>query len=111
MKRDFSKHLAALGQPLPDNVGTLREVCVGALLAVYADEQALAGEEKFRRYKLAERVSPGGVQEVSAEEVALLKKLIGKNWPPAVLGPAYEALEQDAVELVDEPATSADVAA
>lgn len=98
MKRDFSQTLAALGEPLPENVGTLRAVCVGALLGVYADEQSLGGEEKFRRYQLAERVNAGGVQEVSAEEVALLKKLVGKNWPPAVLGPAYEALERDAVE-------------
>lgn len=98
MKRDFSQTLSALGEPLPENVGTLRAVCVGALLGVYADEQSLGGEEKFRRYQLAERLNAGGVQEVSAEEVALLKKLVGKNWPPAVLGPAYEALERDAVD-------------
>ena len=98
MKRDFSQTLSALGNPLPENVGTLGAVCVGALLGVYADEQNLPGEDKFRRYQLAERIHVGGVQEVTAEEVASLKKLIGKNWPPAVLGPAYEALERDAPE-------------
>lgn len=98
MKRDFSQLLAALGQPLPEPANTLGGVSVAALLGSYADEQGLSGEEKFHRYQLAERIHAGSVQEVSAEEVALLKKLIGKNWPPAVLGPAYEALEQDAVE-------------
>jgi len=103
MKRDFSQTLSALGQPLPEPAHTLGAVCVAALLGAYADEQSLSGEEKFRRYQLAGRIHAGGIQDVSAEEVAQLKKLIGKNWPPAVLGPAYEALEQDAHELVDEP--------
>lgn len=98
MKRDFSQPLAALGQPLPEPANTLGGVSIAALLGSYADEQGLSGEEKFRRYQLAERIHAGGMQEVSAEEVSLLKKLIGKNWPPAVLGPAYEALEQDVVE-------------
>lgn len=97
MKRDFSTAMIALGAQLPENVATLGGVCIGALLGVYADEQSLSGDEKFKRYKLAERISAGGEQDVSAEEVALLKKLIGKNWPPAVLGPAYEALERDAL--------------
>lgn len=98
MKRNFSQAMIALGAQLPDNVATLGAVCIGALMGVYADEQGLSGDEKFKRYKLAERISAGGEQDVSAEEVVLIKKLIGKNWPPAVLGPAYEALEQDAAE-------------
>jgi len=98
VKRDFGAAMIALGAQLPENVATLGAVCIGALMGVYGDEQALSGDEKFKRYKLAERISAGGVQEVSVEDVALLKKLIGKNWPPAVLGPAYEALEQDPVE-------------
>lgn len=100
MKRDFSQPLAALGQPLPELASTLGGVSIAALLGAYADEQGLSGEEKFRRYQLAERIHAGNVQDVSAEEIALLKKLIGKNWPPAVLGPAYEALEQEFVPEV-----------
>lgn len=96
--------MIALGSPLPENVATLGAVCIGALMGVYADEQGLSGEEKFKRYKLAERISAGGDQEVSAEDIALLKKLIAKNWPPAVLGPAYEALEQDQELPADPPA-------
>lgn len=102
MKRNFSQAMIALGAQLPENVATLGAVCIGALMGVYADEQALSGDDKFKRYKLAERISAGGEQDVSAEEIALLKKLIGKNWPPAVLGPAYEALEQDPAEQATE---------
>jgi hypothetical protein len=98
MKRDFSQTLSALGQPLPEPANTLGSVCVSALMGVYPDEQNLSGDDKFKRYQLAERLHAGGEQDVSAEDIALLKKLIGKNWSPAVLGPAYEALERDAPE-------------
>lgn len=104
MKRDFGQILSALGQPLPEPANTLGAVSIAALLGVYGDEQGLSGEDKFKRYQLAERLHAGGVQDVSAEEVALIKKLVGKNWPPAVLGPAYEALEQD---VVDPPSMAA----
>jgi hypothetical protein len=99
MKRDFSKELIGIpGSITPDNEGrypTLGAVTVGALLANFQDEASLPGDEKLRRYKLAERISQGGLQEVSAEEVALIKKLIAKAHAIAIVGPAYEALEQD----------------
>jgi hypothetical protein len=99
MKRDFSKQLQGIpGSISPDQDGnypTLGAVAVGALLANFQDEASLAGEEKLRRYKLAERISQGGAQEVSAEEIALIKKQIAKAHAIAIVGPAYEALEQD----------------
>lgn len=99
MKRDFSDVLTGLaGQRLVDEKGddlTLGSVSVTALLAQYQDEQALSGDEKFRRYQLAERIAKLDVQEVSAEEVALLKRLIGKGYGPMLVGPAYVALERD----------------
>jgi hypothetical protein len=98
MKRDFSRELIGLGeQKLVDAEGaplTLSGVVTTALLGTYPDEQA-TGEEKFRRYQLAARIDNAGIQEVAAEEVALIKRLIGKGYPPIVVGPAYQALEQD----------------
>lgn len=103
MKRDFSQQLVGLGgQQLMEANGdeqrpmTLAVVAVNALMGQYADEQGLTGDEKFRRYQLAERIDAGGVQDVSAEEVALLKKLIGKAYGPMLVGPAFKALESDA---------------
>ena len=101
MKRDFSVELVSIGdvklvdpkeQPL-----TLGSLVLEALLGQFQDEN-LSGEEKFRRYQLAERISKGGVQEVSAEEVSLIKLVVGKAYVPRFVGPAYLALEQDAVE-------------
>lgn len=99
MKRDFNQELKGIpGSINPDADGrypTLGAIAVGALLAPFQDEANLPGEEKLSRYKLAERVSQGGVQEVSAEEVALIKKLVAKGHVIAIVGPAYEALERD----------------
>lgn len=105
MKRDFSQELVGLGgQKLVEANGdeqrpmTLGTVSVNALMGQFADEQGLSGEEKFRRYQLAERITAAGVQEVSAEEVALIKRLIGKAYGPILVGPAYIALEKDSPE-------------
>ena len=88
MIRDFNTSLTALG---------------GHKLEGYPDEQA-SGEEKFKRYQLAERISAAGPQDVSVEEVALIKRLIGKGYPPMVVGPAWLALENDPAPVEPNPA-------
>jgi len=52
------------------------------------------GEDKLRAYDLAVRVYKGGEQEVSAEEITLLKRKIGENMVPLIVGQAYRMLEQ-----------------
>lgn len=101
MKRDFSQELVGLhnaklaelidGEHRPM---TLCSVSVNALMGQYQDEQSLGGDEKFRRFQLAVRITEGD-QDVSAEEISLLKRLIGKAYTPMVVGPAYVALERD----------------
>ncbi len=98
MKRDFSTVLRALGRDVMgqnNDPMTLAEASISALMADYGDEKGISGEVKFKRYQLAARVQPGGLVDVSAEEVATLKQLIGKAFTPVVVGPAYEALELD----------------
>lgn len=106
MKRDFSTILIGIGgqkildgdqQPL-----TLGVAAVTALVASYPDEPNLTGEGKFKRWLLAERLANGGVIEVSAEEVTLIKQLIGRGYPPLVVGPAYLALEKDCPTIFNE---------
>ena len=52
----------------------------------------MSGDEKVKRWALAQKIY-GGNTEVQAEDVALLKKLIGKAYGVAIVGPAYEMLE------------------
>lgn len=71
---------------------TLKTVAINALTAAYADEKDLSGEDKLKRWELARKIH-GGNNEVSAEDVSLLKKLIGKAYGVAIVGPAYGMLE------------------
>jgi hypothetical protein len=71
----------------------LANIAVRALMASYQDETNLAGEEKFKRYALAMKIKDGGDVSVSAEEVSLLKRLIGKLYTPLVVGRAFPLLD------------------
>jgi hypothetical protein len=99
MKRDFGIELIGLGGHKlvdGDNVSlTLGTVAVSALMGQYQDEQGISGDEKFRRYQIASRVSASGIQEISIEDISLIKRLIGNAYTPMVVGPAYMALERE----------------
>ena len=92
---DGSEIKDADGKPV---VSTLGRVAEQALLAVYADERDQSGketitpEEKFKRWKLASKVQGKDVN-LSIEELALLKKLIGKAFPPLIVGQAWKLLD------------------
>jgi hypothetical protein len=71
----------------------LASIAVRALMAPFQDEQNLSGEDKFKRFALAMKVKDGGEVPVSAEDIALLKKLIGKLYTPLVVGRAFPLLD------------------
>lgn len=100
MKIDFSSQLLGLDGKqiiMPDEKpAVLSSVCVTALMAIYPDEVSLSGDEKYRRYKIAGLIYPGGAIEITAEDVALLKKLTAKCYGPLIVGPAHDALEKPA---------------
>jgi len=93
MKVDFAQVLKALdGEFLKegDKVITLKMVCQAALLGQYQQEQP-DGQEKARRWLLAVTL-PIGVVDITPEDAALLKKVIGYAYAPLVVGQAYEML-------------------
>ena len=72
---------------------TLGHVLVESLMANYNNE-ILTGQEKFQRYELAVKVHPTmKVADITVEEAALLKDLVGKAYGPAVVGPVYGLFE------------------
>jgi len=97
MKLNVTKPLLAINQePLklgPEKVATLKWAITEAMCAVFQGEN-INGAEKFSRYKLAMKVQCADSEvDLSIEEVAKAKDLIGKHFPPTVVGPAYEQLE------------------
>jgi len=72
----------------------LKDATLDALLATFQDEQNLPGEEKAKRYVLATRIYSNPEKlELKAEEVALIKKQIGRLFGPLVVGQAFAMLD------------------
>lgn len=73
---------------------TLKKVCVRSLLSQADGEKNIKPEDKLKRYQLAMKVNDaGGIIELKIEEVAELKKAIGRIFSPLIMGRAYDMLE------------------
>jgi len=71
---------------------TLRNICIGALLA--ETKNPVAGEIKFKRYQLATKIQSSEREiNLSSDEIVMLKELIGQNFITLVVGRAYDLLE------------------
>jgi hypothetical protein len=66
-----------------------------ALYAALPDEQQLSGEEKDRRGELARsiRAATAGDFKLKLEDLALIKKLIGKAYGPLIVNGAWRLLD------------------
>lgn len=89
---NWDAELAGLDGKALDAGMTLRKVCVDALMFTYRGEEMLDGTTKLTRYMLAQRIHSGDAA-VRAEDVVMLKDLIGRAYGPAVVGPAYLMLD------------------
>jgi len=93
MKVDFAQSLKTLDGEIVkegDKVVTLKAICQAALLGQYQQEQA-DGQDKARRWLLAVTLKDGEL-EITPEDAALLKKVIGYAYAPLVVGQTYAML-------------------
>jgi len=69
----------------------LKDAAIEALLAL---EENQSGEEKAKRYLMATRIyaNPDG-PDFTLEELATIKKVIGRGYGPLIVGQAWEMLE------------------
>ena len=89
------------GTPWKDEKGQelkVSTVIVSALMAQFEDEKSLSGEEKLKRYLIAQRVYEAGstATEVSAENISLIKACVAKAYATGVVGWVFSYLEGDA---------------
>lgn len=98
MKIDFSQTFKDLkGEVLKDKdaadaLVNLKDICHLSLLAPQASEKA-DGSKKVKMYQLAQKLNVDGEIDLKAEEVVLLKEVIGKVCTTIIVGQAYEMLE------------------
>ncbi len=98
MKIDTNQTLKALnGEVLKDNDGqgnavdaTLKMAVVNALLAPVQKETGL---DKVKKYELATRIYKNDEVELSSEDIVLIKKCVGDNFAPIVVGQIFNILE------------------
>lgn len=99
---DFKAEMTDIaGKVIPAEAGKpepliLQRVCEDALIASYPDEQTLPPSEKNLRFWLAVKIH-NGEQNLSADEITLLKKVIGKAYGPLVVGRAYGMLDPNSI--------------
>lgn len=70
----------------------LKQVCTIALTGNLPGDDRVGGEEKFNRYKLAMKIHDGGEVELTPEEAAKIKHVIGLAYGPVIVGRAFEVL-------------------
>lgn len=83
------------GKPTPVTLGTISET---ALLTLGADEAALPGEDRVKRFVLAQRIHGATDAVLTADEIALIKKMIAKNFGPLFVGQAWMMLDPASVK-------------
>jgi hypothetical protein len=88
------------GKPIQESetsLLTLRSAIVKALAFEHAPEQGrpqVSGEDRFKRWSIANKVQNAGESvELTAEEVALIKKQVGDAFLMVVVGPVWSLLE------------------
>lgn len=71
---------------------TLGHACAEALGGGYEDEKGMQMDERVKRFKLAQKVLEGGIQEITTDERTKIQSLLVKRFAGSVLAPACSIL-------------------
>lgn len=83
----------SVGQQITGEL-TAKDVIIACLLNAVEPGRQESGEEKFKRYQIAQRVTASnGEAELTTEEVALIKRLCAVAYMPAIVGRLYDVVE------------------
>lgn len=80
---------------------TLAMVACNALLATLKGDEVLSANEKLELFRLAQKASKGGLADVDAEQVTLLKKRIASSYGALIVGRSFEIIEGGKVVALD----------
>lgn len=85
---------------------TLGNACAEALGGAYEDEKGMNMETRVKRFKLAQKVLEGGIQEITTDERTQIQALIVKRYPGSVLAPACSIMLETEPEEQAAPETA-----
>jgi len=77
---------------------TVRLAATRSLTASFRDEQGLTGDEKWPRFHLALKITDENEPSLTVEDIALVKKLVGKMYGPVVVGRVWAILDPPEVK-------------
>lgn len=84
----------AVIKPAVNRPFTLKDAVVNALMIVEPKKMlTIPGVEKARRFDLGLRIY-NGATEISTEEVAMIKQLVGEGYNPMIVGQVWSLLEK-----------------
>jgi len=72
---------------------TLQDVIFNSILVPSQDDDDKKKYEKYEIFKKVKNANKDGLVDLDIEDIATIKKSIGKVQPPLVLGQAYDLLE------------------
>ena len=72
---------------------TVRLAAARALAAMLPDERSLPGDEKVARFHLALRITDEDEPDLKAEDVVLIKELVGKVYGSIIVGRVWDILD------------------
>lgn len=72
---------------------TVRLAATRSLTATFRDEQSLLGDQKIARFHLALKITDEDEPDLKAEDIVLIKKLIGKMYGPVIVGRVWAILD------------------
>ncbi len=101
MKRNLEVALRDLDGKLFEDGSVLKTVLFNAVVAPLQADATLSTDKKMALYGLAKRVHAGGVQDFTAEEIALMKERIAVLYNVLVIGQVFELLDSDYSEPLD----------
>ena len=91
LNEDGSEHIKLIKTK---NALILKRICVDSLLANLGQGEKDTSENKVKRYSLAIKIHESKKDiDLEAEDISLLKELIGNNYGPLVVGQAHHMLE------------------
>jgi hypothetical protein len=101
MKYDTHARLLEIDGKTPLNDGKGTELTFAHISrAVLVQNDETDGEAKYRYYVLAQKIEQAnGEVELAAEEVASIKKLVGRMMPVVVVGRMWDLLDQKATDI------------